>query len=140
MTRAHRIATILDAVADSNLFASWFRDKATWQAWFAFLCVLFALPLSPERLSLFRQHTGRSTPPTRPASEAWLVIGRRGGKSFVMALCAVFLACFYDYRRYLSSRTSSSTRCTASRPTSSRCTACRPDSPSSAYCRISDTP
>ncbi|WP_223843379.1 hypothetical protein [Sinorhizobium fredii] len=29
------------------------------------------------------------------------MIGRRGGKSFVAALVAVFLACFFDYRPYL---------------------------------------
>ena len=28
--------------------------------------------------------------------------GRRAGKSFILALCAVFLAAFFDYRRYLS--------------------------------------
>jgi hypothetical protein len=33
--------------------------------------------------------------------EAWLVCGRRAGKSFVLALVAVFLAVFHDYRRYL---------------------------------------
>ena len=34
-------------------------------------------------------------------SEAWLVIGRRGGKSFILATIAVYLACFKDWRRYL---------------------------------------
>ena len=29
------------------------------------------------------------------------MIGRRGGKSFILALIAVFLACFFEYRRYL---------------------------------------
>lgn len=36
-----------------------------------------------------------------PATEGWLVCGRRAGKSFVLALCAVFLATFKDYRPYL---------------------------------------
>ena len=35
------------------------------------------------------------------ATEAWLIIGRRGGKSFVLALIAAYLACFFEYRRYL---------------------------------------
>jgi hypothetical protein len=47
------------------------------------------------------QYTARSTLPTSPASEAWLVCGRRAGKSFILALCAVFLAAFYDYRQFL---------------------------------------
>ena len=33
--------------------------------------------------------------------EAWLCIGRRGGKSFILAVVAVFLACFKDWRPYL---------------------------------------
>ena len=37
----------------------------------------------------------------KPFSEAWLVCGRRSGKSFVMALLGVFLACFRDYRPFL---------------------------------------
>ena len=101
MTRARRTLTILDAIADRNLFAPWFGDRPTWAAWLAFLCALFALPMTPEQLALYQRHTGRATPPTQPASEGWLVCGRRAGKSFVLALVAVFLACFHDYRRYL---------------------------------------
>ncbi|MBX3307718.1 MAG: terminase family protein, partial [Nitrospira sp.] len=41
--------------------------------------------------------TGRTTPPTEQVQECALVIGRRGGKSFVTALIAVYLACFRDY-------------------------------------------
>ena len=37
----------------------------------------------------------------RPISEAALVVGRRGGKSRVLALIAVYLACFRDYPPYL---------------------------------------
>ena len=48
-----------------------------------------------------RKHTGRSDPPARPPKEAWLVVGRRGGKSYVLACVAVFLACFKDWRPYL---------------------------------------
>ena len=51
---------------------------------------------------LFRQCTGRRVPPGAPAAYLWLVIGRRGGKSFAMALIAVFLAVFKDWRKYLS--------------------------------------
>jgi hypothetical protein len=46
---------------------------------------------------IFRKHTGRSTLPQKAAREAWVVAGRRGGKSLVAALIAVFLACFRDY-------------------------------------------
>ena len=33
--------------------------------------------------------------------ESWMVIGRRGGKSFVLSLIAVYLACFRDWRLHL---------------------------------------
>jgi len=92
--------TILDACADPNLFAQWFK-RGDWTAWFAFLAALFGLPMSAEQLAIYRKCTQRLEPPSTPSNEAWLVIGRRGGKSFMLALIAVFLACFRDYREYL---------------------------------------
>ena len=92
---------LLEATRDKNLFARWFQDPQTWTAWRAFLASLFALPMEPEQLATYQRCTGRTKPPTRPATESWLVCGRRAGKSFVLALCAVYLACFFDYRRYL---------------------------------------
>jgi phage terminase large subunit-like protein len=50
---------------------------------------------------LFKQFTGRTVAPTGPLHEAWLVVGRRGGKSFILAVVAVFLACFRDWKPYL---------------------------------------
>jgi hypothetical protein len=93
--------TIIDTIHDRDLFAPWFKDRATWAAWFVFLRAMFALPMTPEELALFQQCTGRTTAPTQPAREGWLVVGRRGGKSFIVALVAVFLACFCDYSAFL---------------------------------------
>ena len=92
---------ILKACADPNLFGLWFRDRATWAAWQSWLAAVFALEMTEEQLALYRHHTGRQHPPETPATEAWLVVGRRGGKSFMMALVATYLACFRDYRQYL---------------------------------------
>jgi hypothetical protein len=59
--------------------------------------------LGLDRLvSSFRQCTGRRVPPGAPAAYLWLVIGRRGGKSFAMSLIAVFLAAFRDWQPKLS--------------------------------------
>jgi hypothetical protein len=63
-----------------------------------FLASLFALHLTPEQLALYQRHTGRNAPPGVRPSEAWLVCGRRSGKSFVLATVAVFLAAFRDWR------------------------------------------
>src|SRR5262245_29053388 len=94
--------TLLEAMADKNLFAPWFKDPTNWAAWRAFIAALFALPMTPEQQLIYQQCTGRNAPPSAPAPEAWLICGRRAGKSFILALCAVFLACFFDYRRALS--------------------------------------
>jgi hypothetical protein len=93
--------SILDAIADHALFARWFNRSDSWDAWLAFLAALFALPMTPQQLKLYRQCTGRDAPPQSVAAEVWLVIGRRGGKSFILALIAIYLAAFFDYRRFL---------------------------------------
>lgn len=88
--------TILEALDDPRLFGSAFAAP-TWGAWRAFLAILFGLQLDPAALEVYRRHTGRDVPPTAPASEAFAIVGRRGGKSRVAALVAVWLACFRDY-------------------------------------------
>ena len=92
--------TLLDAMQDKALFGPWFQGKS-WAAWKAFLAALFGLPVHKATLEIYRQHTGRTSAPDSPVREAWLVVGRRGGKSLVSALVAVFLACFRDYRKIL---------------------------------------
>jgi hypothetical protein len=93
--------SIVDACADEDLFARWFRDRLTWQVWFVFLAAVFGLAMTAEQLEVFCRHTGRHFPPLAPVTEAWLICGRRAGKSFVLALIAVFLACFKSYAEYL---------------------------------------
>jgi hypothetical protein len=93
---------ILAALDDRNLLGASIRDPDSWKPWRALLAAAFGLPLDPYQAELFRQCTGRTVPPGAPASYLWLVIGRRGGKSFAMALIAVFLAVFKDWRPKLS--------------------------------------
>jgi hypothetical protein len=94
--------TLLDAVADPNLFARWFRDRDTWGPWFAFLRAIFGLAMSDNDRALYARCTGRAEPAAGGHREAWLICGRRAGKSFVLALIAVFLACFVEWSPYLS--------------------------------------
>lgn len=93
--------TIIDACRDEELFARFFRDKATWQAWFAFIAALFGVSMTPEQLATYQACTGRKEAPTETFTEGWLICGRRAGKSFVLALIAVFLACFKSYSEFL---------------------------------------
>jgi Terminase large subunit, T4likevirus-type, N-terminal len=83
------------------VFGGAFKNPATWAAWRAFLAALFGLPMSDAERATFTRCTGLDTPPSEPSDEAWLICGRRAGKSFVLALIAVYLAAFRDWREHL---------------------------------------
>ena len=85
---------------DPKLFATRFPGE-TWQAWTAFLAALFGLPLTDDQLDVYRACTGRSAPPEGGFDEAFVVAGRRSGKSSILAMIAVFLAAFEDWRQRL---------------------------------------
>ena len=69
----------------------------TWSFWRMVLAVLFDLPLTTDQRDLALKHTGRTTLFSQPIRQLWLCCGRRAGKSRILALIAVFLACFCDY-------------------------------------------
>lgn len=59
-------------------------------------------PGIPEAtLELYRSCTGSQHPREGGYNEAWLICGRRAGKSFVLALIACYLSVFKDWREYL---------------------------------------
>ena len=93
--------SIIDAMSDPNLFGQHFKNASDWASWRVFLKSLFGIPLTSDELPIFQQCTGRTYPPPSGTTEAWLVVGRRGGKSFILATIAVYLACFHDWRQYL---------------------------------------
>lgn len=88
---------ILEAAADPVLFGPWCA-KASWRPWRVFLATVFGLSGVDENRELFEHCTGRTKLPDAGFTEAWLICGRRSGKSFVLALIAVYLACFRDWR------------------------------------------
>lgn len=78
----------------------WWTDD--WAGWRAFVAALFGLEIgSDEALERFRRFTGRNESPQKRQREAWLAIGRRGGKSRTLALIGVYLACCEDWRENL---------------------------------------
>jgi hypothetical protein len=92
--------TLLEALRDPNLFEPFFRGPS-WGPWKAFLAALFA-ELGPEAdLATYRALTGRTAWPARAFHEAHLIVGRRGGKSRILALIATYLACFRSYAHLL---------------------------------------
>ena len=103
MSRRAAVPTLdlIEALHDPHLFGPWFEPRAHWGTWLVFLKTLFGLPMTPAEVETFTRFTGRTTPSTTAAREAWLVVGRRGGKSRIAALIAVFLACFRSYRHIL---------------------------------------
>jgi hypothetical protein len=91
---------ILQALDDEHLFAPHFTGES-WSAWKGFLAALFALSAPYGTIEAYGACTGRSKPPGAPFTEAALIVGRRGGKSRILALVAVYLAVFRDYVPYL---------------------------------------
>jgi hypothetical protein len=94
---------IIEAMEDKNLFGSLFKDPATWAAWRVYLRALFGIPIEGEAdLKIFRECTGLDEQHTQRIRESFLICGRRSGKSFILSLAAVYLACFRDWSSYLS--------------------------------------
>ncbi|MBV9756563.1 MAG: hypothetical protein JO047_05870 [Alphaproteobacteria bacterium] len=87
-------------MAAERLFRAAFAGES-WDAWKAFLAALFGLPLNDEQGAIWRACTGRQDAPAAPFAEAWLICGRRSGKSRILALIAVYLACFREWHEQL---------------------------------------
>ena len=89
------LVTIQDVITDPNLFGDRFQGPS-WKNWRVFLKAPFGLGLDAEESKVFQKFTERKVQPQQ-VSEAWLVVGRRGGNSLISALVAVYLSCFRDY-------------------------------------------
>jgi hypothetical protein len=98
-----REITITSAIMNPKLFGSLPRFKSldTWTAWIVVLKAIFGLTITAEELVIFTRHTGRTSPPKGGSKENFLIVGRRGGKSFISALIGVFIACFFSFVQYL---------------------------------------
>src|SRR4051812_46928838 len=93
---------IIEALNDPRLLGSAVKDRSTFSSWFALFKSVFGLPLSTDEAAIYHSCTGRSELPESAFSIVWLVIGRRGGKSLAMAVLAVFMSLFRDWRPFLS--------------------------------------
>ncbi len=93
--------TIRDAMTDPALFGGVFGSDS-FAAWRALLAGFHGLALDDGEAVTFNALTGRQNAPQSAFDELWLVMGRRGGKTHVSALLAVFEALFRDHRAKLS--------------------------------------
>lgn len=94
--------SLFDCLDDPNLFGPWLKEGNSWTSWMVFLKSLFNEPMSSDELEIFRKCTSLKNPPAISPKEIYLIVGRRGGKSFFLSMLAVYLACFYDWSPYLS--------------------------------------
>lgn len=90
---------IIEAMEDKNLFGGQFAGDS-WNAWKALLAGFYGLPMDNDAADTFLELTARK-PPRKPLDQLWLVIARRGGKSNIAALLAVYEAVFNDHRAKL---------------------------------------
>lgn len=86
---------IIEAIQDDNLFAPHFGDDS-WKSWHALLAGFYGLKMTKEQREQFKRLTKRRAT-GKEFSELWLCVGRRGGKSNISALLAVYEAFFNDY-------------------------------------------
>lgn len=89
--------TILDAMDAAGM------TGPSWAAWRTWWKAVYALPMDAAELAVFRAQTGRAEPPPAPVREAWLIVGRRGGKTRNDALGAMYAGTRRDYRDVLAS-------------------------------------
>src|SRR5262249_6140021 len=87
--------TLLDALDDPALFAPCFPRPA-WNAWRGFAAALHGLGMSGAERAVYAAATGRQTPPTARAREAWVICGRRSGKSRIASAIAAYTAALAD--------------------------------------------
>ena len=90
-----RLAVIAAWQHPLDMINSEFPEYATgetWKPWRTFLKVLHAIPLDDDELAFAQRCTGRTTMPTKLVRRAYVGAGRRGGKSFVSGIQAVYHA------------------------------------------------
>lgn len=91
--------SIIDFMDDPHLAGPFFTG-GTWTAWRVVLKAAFGIQMTDDELTIFQAHTGRQSPPRERVNHATLVVGRRGGKSRILALIAVYLA-IHEWRPVL---------------------------------------
>jgi hypothetical protein len=90
---------IIEAMTDPQIFGRQFANDS-WASWRTLLAGFYGLEV--DYPDLWLELTQRPVEPSKPHSELWLPVGRRGGKSHMATLLAVYEACFNDHEEILS--------------------------------------
>lgn len=89
--------TLLAALTDPTALGP-FIGGPSWRTWRAIISgLLGVVPPDPQDQEMLLRYTGRTRCPTKPATEMWVVAGRRSGKTRIAATLAVLLACFRQH-------------------------------------------
>jgi hypothetical protein len=94
--------TVVEAVESPLLFGSLFPETETWEHWLTFLRTLYGLPFGEKDAEVFKVCTGREQQKADGYTEAYAIVGRRGGKSRMASLIAAYEAIFGPWTERLS--------------------------------------
>jgi hypothetical protein len=83
----------------TGAFSAWLGHDSDWTPWTAFLMALRAEPMTRRERHIYEAATGRKELPAQPFNEAWVIVGRRGRKSAVASLLAVYHAVYCQWPR-----------------------------------------
>jgi hypothetical protein len=84
----------------AEIVPDWYGSN--WTSWRSFVGTVFAIPFEEnEEYQIFRDCTDLVDQPTKKSSRVWMPVGRRGGKSRILAAISVYLGCCYDWSHYL---------------------------------------
>ena len=84
------------ALMDPDLFGSVLAGES-WSGWRTLLVAMCGEELTPSERIAFEQFTGRPSEPLEPVEEAYLIIGRRSGKTRAVAILGAYLAALCDW-------------------------------------------
>jgi hypothetical protein len=88
--------TMRKALDDPNLFAK-VLDGESWTTWRVILMAAMGEQLTDEERAIFTQFTSRATEPLTRCEELVAIVGRRGGKTRVIGVLAVYIAALVDH-------------------------------------------
>ena len=92
--------TMRAVLTDVNLLGK-LMAGASWTSWRVLLIAAMGEGLTPAERVVFKRLTGRDREPVERCEELLAIVGRRGGKSFAMAVLIVYLAAFVSYGHVL---------------------------------------
>jgi hypothetical protein len=88
------------ALAERDLFGEILVGDS-WAAWRILLIAICGEPLRDDERGVFRELTGREREPLTLIDEAWMICGRRSGKTRAAAVLASYIAALCDHTEAL---------------------------------------